>query len=101
MMPWWKSNSARGSVAAEPMTAPPEPAPIVPAELPRYRLLVKSYLPEGAGDPRIHRAGEVVVHQGIPEPHMVPVNDAAHEMVSRHASTLGAKRAAPNGDRWR
>lgn len=77
------------------------PAPIVPAEPPRYRLLAKSYLPEGAGDLRIHHAGDTVVHHGVPEPYMLPLNAAARQMVERHASALATKRSTPNGARWR
>ena len=91
----WPFTSAPRDDAAvtEPVAAP---APIVPAE-PRYRLLAKAYLPEGAGDSRIHRVGEVVVHHGVPAHYMLPLNTAAHEMVDRHANTLAAKRSTLTG----
>ena len=73
------SNAPKASPAN---TRTPTPAPSR-GEPPQYELTAQAYIND-----QLLEEGATVYYRGIPGPHMIPLNDAAREMVEKHPGAM-------------
>ena len=67
-----------------------------PSSRPRYQLIEKAYIDDILHDPESRpmdpeteeRKPLLVYFDGIPGPHMIPVNEAAKKMVEKHPTVM-------------
>lgn len=63
--------------------ATPQPTVKAKAEPPQYRLSEPAYIHDV-----LHEMGASIYFEGVPGPHMEPLNDAAQAMVEKHSKAM-------------